>query len=222
MFSNLLGMSRCFCKFCFFDWKKRLSTSCIFCCQCSFLEGKLHYFFRLFTFFHVPYVGRDCRTQLFLVFMWVHSMVITVTCHSSDAHLQLFFQRCSASTEVIQKQMTLREEVELQPGRGKKRIYLQFLAKRSTYFWSSICLRRSLVWKKNEWSPRQVNDMLLFFLLSTKWDLVKRCGLYQGPEKNAQFRFAVYLDDKKTELSHSSHYMQGSTNAMRVVEDWAF
>ena len=154
--------------------------------------------------------------------MWVHSLVTTVTCHSSDAHLQLFFQRCSASTEVIQKQMTLREEVELQPGRGKKRIYLQFLAKRSTYFWSSICLRRSLVWKKNEWSPRQVNDMLLFFLLSTKWDLVKRCGLYQGPEKNAQFRFAVYLDDKKTELSHSSHYMQGSTNAMRVVEDWAF
>jgi signal transduction histidine kinase len=91
-------------------------------------------FLGFFTFFHVPYVGRDCRTQLFLVFMWVHSMVITVTCHSSDAHLQLFFQRCSASTEVIQKQMTLREEVELQPGRGKKRIYLQFLAKRSTYF----------------------------------------------------------------------------------------
>ena len=52
--------------------------------------------------------------------MWVHSLVTTVTCHSSDAHLQLFFQRCSASTEVIQKQMTLREEVELQLGRGKK------------------------------------------------------------------------------------------------------
>ena len=57
VFSNLLGMSRCFCKFCFFDWKKRLSTSCIFCCQCSFLEGKLHYFFRLFYVFSCSLCG---------------------------------------------------------------------------------------------------------------------------------------------------------------------
>ena len=55
-----------------------------------------------------------------------------------------------------------------------------------------------------------------------KMNLPHRCNFDQDVEKNEHCDFTIYFDQKKSELPESSHYMQGSTNAMQVVEGSAF